>query len=452
MLREQDVVLPGNEALMRCHAFDDNACGTAKGVHMSEEICGPNEVGPLHGTRVMLTGVAFAGPYAARWLGDMGAEIIKIEIPGAGDSSRVGRRVEGGVVPKWISLGRNMKSLEFNMNFDKFPGAKDVFVDLVKSCDIWINSVPGIGKHGASDELALEANPKLVIVHVTGYGLAQNGGSERYLGKPCFDPVAQAFSGLAVMQGMPDGPYLTANPLVVDITTAGAAVTGALAALVNARGTGQGQVVDVSLYESAAYLMNYQWCSQLNGEGLYQRSGPLNEMWRPFGYYECGDGKWVAVGVWGPGIWRKFCTLMGVTEENFPYMATCGQEDPQKVEEMDRIWLAWLAARTAAEVDDAFMAAGIPVSALNDANDAFAHEHWRSRGNFVELTDATTGRTFHDFGTSPKFTRTPYTPRTGGPLLGEHTDHVLGDLLGYSSTRVEELKASGVVAASLTTK
>lgn len=157
------------------------------------------EYGPLHGLRVMLTGVAFAGPFAARWLGDMGAEIIKIEIPGSGDTSRIGRRTETGVVPKWISLGRNMNSFEFNMNFDKVPESKEVFVDLVKQCDIWINSVPNIGKHGPTDELAMSANPKLVIVHVTGYGLKQNGGVDRYLGKPCVDPVGQAFSGLAAM-------------------------------------------------------------------------------------------------------------------------------------------------------------------------------------------------------------------------------------------------------------
>lgn len=302
---------------------------------MKEHLIG-QEHGPLHGVRVMLTGVAFAGPFAARWLGDMGAEIIKIEIPGAGDTSRIGRRVgEANVVPKWISLGRNMNSFEFNMNFDTCPDSKQVFEDLVKQCDIWINSVPNIGKHGATDELAFAANPKLVIVHVTGYGLPENGGDERLLGRPSVDPVAQAFSGLAAMQGMPDGPFLTANPILCDIVTAHQAACGALAAYINVQHTGKGQVVDASLYESAAYLMSYHWCSQLNGEGLYHRSGPLNQLWRPFGYYECKDGEWVAVGVWGLGIWQKFCDLMGVSVDDFPYMATCGQEDPEKVAQMD---------------------------------------------------------------------------------------------------------------------
>lgn len=419
---------------------------------MKEHLIG-QEHGPLHGVRVMLTGVAFAGPFAARWLGDMGAEIIKIEIPGAGDTSRIGRRVgEANVVPKWISLGRNMNSFEFNMNFDTCPDSKQVFEDLVKQCDIWINSVPNIGKHGATDELAFAANPKLVIVHVTGYGLPENGGDERLLGRPSVDPVAQAFSGLAAMQGMPDGPFLTANPILCDIVTAHQAACGALAAYINVQHTGKGQVVDASLYESAAYLMSYHWCSQLNGEGLYHRSGPLNQLWRPFGYYECKDGEWVAVGVWGLGIWQKFCDLMGVSVDDFPYMATCGQEDPEKVAQMDAIWQEYLDRHTAVEVEAAFMEAGMPTSKLNNAEDAYRHPHWQARGDFITIEDVTSGEPFIDIATSPKFNGTPCTVYKGAPLLGQESDLIMKDILGYDDERIEQLKESGSVAASLITK
>lgn len=410
------------------------------------------EYGPLHGLRVMLTGVAFAGPFAARWLGDMGAEIIKIEIPGSGDTSRIGRRTEAGVVPKWISLGRNMNSFEFNMNFDKVPESKEVFVDLVKQCDIWINSVPNIGKHGPTDELAMSANPKLVIVHVTGYGLKQNGGVDRYLGKPCVDPVGQAFSGLAAMQGMPDGPYLTANPLVCDITTALFAACGSLAGYYSMLQTGKGQVIDASMYESAAYLMSYHWCEQLNGGGNYKRTGPLNPLWRPFGYYECRDGKWVSVGVWGIGIWKKFCDLMGVSPDDFPYMDTCGQGNPELVKKMDALWLDWLSQHDAAEVERIFMETGIPVSMLNTAEDAYANPHWQARNDFIKIIDATTGGEFVDIATMPRFGGTPCNVYKGAPLLGQESDAIMKEILGYSAEKIESLKAAGAVAASLTTK
>lgn len=410
------------------------------------------EYGPLSGIRVLLTGVAFAGPYAARWMGDMGAEIIKVEIPGAGDTSRVGPRMKNGSVPKWLSLGRNMNSFEFNMNFEKSPASREVFVDLIKQCDIWINSVPNIGKHGPTDELCFEVNPKLVIVHISGFGLAESGGVAPYLGKPCVDPVGQAFSGLAMMNGMPDGPYLTANPLVCDITTSLVAVTGALAAYTSAQKTGKGQVVDAAMYESAGLLMNYQWCEQLNMHRPYKRSGPHNPLWKPFGYYKCADGEWVSVGVWGLGIWKKFCGLMGVTMEDFPYMATCGQEDPEKVQKMEELWYAWLEKHTASEVENIFMETGIPVSKINSAEDAYQHPHWNSRGDFIKMTDPTTGDEIVDFATVPRFLGTPANVYKAGPLLGQESDMVMRRILGYSEEKIKELKEAGAVAASLTTK
>ena len=131
-----------------------------------------------------------------------------------------------------------------------------------------------------------------------------------------------------LIEGMPDGPYLTANPLVCDITTALFAACGSLAGYYSMLQTGKGQVIDASMYESAAYLMSYHWCEQLNGGGNYKRTGPLNPLWRPFGYYECRDGTWVSVGVWGLGIWKKFFDLMGVSPADLPYIATCGHGTP----------------------------------------------------------------------------------------------------------------------------
>jgi crotonobetainyl-CoA:carnitine CoA-transferase CaiB-like acyl-CoA transferase len=198
--------------------------------------------------------------------------------------------------------------------------------------------------------------------------------------------------------------------------------------------------------------MGYHWCSQLNGEGLYQRSGPLNQLWRPFGYYQCSDGQWVAVGVWGLGAWAKFCSLMEVSVEDFPYMATCGQDDPQKVAAMDALWQQYRDAHTAAEVEEAFTALGLPVSKINNARDAFDHPHWQARGDFITITDVTSGEDFHDIATAPRFLGTPCDTYKGAPLLGQETDQVMAEVLGYSQTRIDSLKQAGAIAASLTTK
>ena len=258
---------------------------------MRNELITP-EYGPLHGMRVMLSGSALAGPWTARMLGDYGAEIIKIETPKEGDSSRIGPRHTSGIVPKWDSLDRNTMSLELSLNFEKFPAAKDVFIDLCKQCDVWVNNIPGIGKHGATDELALEANPKLIICQTTGFGLPENGGDPAYLGRTCLDTVGQAFSGLTAMNGMPDGPYIPANPIMNDVITATMGVVGIMVAYYNMLKTGKGQVIDNSMYETAAYFQNYSWAVQLNGDGLYKRGGALNPTYYPFGNYECGDGEY----------------------------------------------------------------------------------------------------------------------------------------------------------------
>lgn len=413
------------------------------------------EYGPLHGMRVMLSGSALAGPWTARMLGDYGAEIVKIETPKVGDTSRVGPRHPSGIVPKWDSMDRNTMSIELNLNFEKYPDAKEVFVDLCKQCDVWVNNIPGIGKHGATDTLALEANPKLIICHTTGYGLPENGGDPAYLGRTCLDTVGQAFSGLTAMNGMPDGPYIAANPIMNDVIAATMGVVGIMVAYYSMLRTGKGQVVDNSMYESAAYFQNYYWAIQLNGGGLYQRGGPLSPTYFPFGNYQAGDGEWVAVGVFGANLWKKFVTLMGKTEEEYSFQDTgVLGANPEKTAEMDKIWKAWLAERSAEEVEKALSAAKIPCSLIMKADMAVKHPHWLARNNFITLKDRTNGTEITDFCAVPHFGGTPidYSKYQAAPILGEHTDAILTRILGYSEEKVAALKETGAVAASLVTK
>lgn len=412
------------------------------------------EYGPLHGLRVMVSGIAAAGPFTGRYLGDLGAEIIKIETPKVGDSSRFGYRHESGIVPKWDSLDRNCMSIELNLNFEKFPESRQIFIDLCKQCDVWVNSIPGIGKHGATDALALEANPKLIINQITGYGLPENGGDPEYLGRTCLDPVGQAFSGLAALNGMPDGPYITANPVLNDVMTSFVSVVGILSAYYQMLKTGKGQVIDSSMYESAAYFINYHWAIQLNGQGNFKRPGPLSALYYPFGYYECADGEWVSIGVFGVNMWKKFTTLMGISDEEYTYEAVCCQNDREKLEEVDKIWKKWLTEHTAVEAEKELAAHHIAASMLMKADSAFKHPHWNARHDFIKLKDQTNGTEIHDFATAPKFCGTPidYEKYQAAPILGQHTDVILGSILGYSEEHIEKLKKSGAVAASMITK
>ena len=421
---------------------------------MRNELITP-EYGPLHGMRVMLSGSALAGPWTARMMGDYGAEIIKIETPKVGDTSRSGPRHPSGIVPKWDSIDRNTMSLELNLTFEKYPDAKEVFVDLCKQCDVWVNNIPGISKHGATDELALEANPKLIICHTTGFGMPENGGDPAYLGRPCLDTVGQAFSGLAAMNGMPDGPYITANPIMNDVIAATMGVVGIMIAYYNMLKTGKGQVIDNSMYETAAYFQNYYWAIQLNGGGQYQRGGALSPTYFPFGNYQAGDGEWVAVGVFGANLWKKFVALMGKTVEEYSFDDTgVVGANPEKAAEMDKIWKAWLAEHSAAEVEKIFSENKIPCSQIIKAETAYKHPHWVARKNFITMKDHTNGTEIIDFGAAPHFNGTPidYSKYQAAPILGEHTDVILSKVLGYSEEKIEALKQAEVVAASLVTK
>lgn len=409
--------------------------------------------GPLHGMRVMMSGVAAAGPFTGRYLGDLGAEVIKIETPGVGDPSRMGFRFHG-IVPRWDSLDRNTMSLEFNMNFDKSPESKQVFIDLCKQCDVWINSVPNIGKHGATDALALEANPKLIINHITGFGLPENGGDPAYLGRACMDPVGQAFSGLAALNGMPDGPFITANPVLNDIMTSMISIIGILTAWYDLQKTGKGQVIDSSMFESAAYFINYHWAIQLNGSGNFKRPGPLSSLYYPFGYYECGDGEWLSVGVYGNNMWKQFTSMMNVDPDEYTYESTCCQNDKDKVAKMDVLWKEWLKNHTADEAEAELVAHRISSSKLLKADTAFTHPHWNARHDFIKLKDQTNGTEVDDFAVAPKFSGSPidYDQFKAAPILGQHTDAILSEILGYTAEQIAELKDKGAVAASMISK
>lgn len=216
--------------------------------------------------------------------------------------------------------------------------------------------------------------------------------------------------------------------------------------------TGKGQVIDASMYESAAYLMSYHWCEQLNGGGNYKRTGPLNPLWRPFGYYECRDGKWVSVGVWGIGIWKKFCDLMGVSPDDFPYMDTCGQGNPELVKKMDAL-LARLGSASTTP----------PRSSASSWRPAPRLHAEHRRGRLCQPALAGPQRLHQDNRRHHRrrvrgprhhaaLRRTPCNVYKGAPLLGQESDAIMKEILGYSAEKIESLKAAGAVAASLTTK
>jgi crotonobetainyl-CoA:carnitine CoA-transferase CaiB-like acyl-CoA transferase len=323
--------------------------------------------GPLKGVRVLETGQSLAGPGATKWLGDFGAEIIKVERPAIGDLMRAGFR-KNGVVPKWISLARNKLSIEFEMDFIKYPEAKDLFIDLVKNVDIWLNAVPGIAKKGATDELALEANPKLVIVHLTGYGIERFGGAKGYSGRAMMDLLTQAFTGFMFFQGSEGDTPVGAKPNLSDLISGQAAVFGALCGYINAQKTGKGQVIDASMYEAMGHAFDFQYAMALCGQ-RFARTGCRDPLYLLFGIFQCKGGSNIVICVVGENNYKKVLELLGTTIEEFPYDGGCIKTNPDISMKMEAKWNAWLAEHTADEVEQILLEKNIPVGKAQDILD-----------------------------------------------------------------------------------
>ena len=214
----------------------------------------------LAGMRVLSAGSIVAMPFAATMLADFGAEVIHIERPGMGDSLRglapFAKGKEGGKVStSWAQDSRNKLSLSLELNL-KHPEVKELFFDLIKESDVFMENMVWLEKLGIYDEDILKVNPKIVIAHVSGYGRPQFGGLPEYCDRASYDMIGQAFSGWMYLNGDPDREPTVAKPWLNDYVSAMMTTFGVLSAYINAQKTGKGQVVDIAQFESQAKFMS----------------------------------------------------------------------------------------------------------------------------------------------------------------------------------------------------
>jgi crotonobetainyl-CoA:carnitine CoA-transferase CaiB-like acyl-CoA transferase len=265
----------------------------------------PEQFGPLQGVRIVSSGTLVAQPFAAVLAAEMGAEVIQIERTGEGDAAwrHLGMQLpttdgQGQVATTWIQERRNewYVTLDFSQ-----PEGKDLFLKLVKSCDIWMeSSKPGsYTKWGLTDEAVLQANPKLVIAHVSGYG---QSGHRDYLGRASYDMIGQAFGGLMYQTGFPDPePPVRANPWTADYITALFCLWSSLAGYISAQRTGTGQVVDISQFEAIHRLLSGTMVEYFSNGFVRERTGNKATAFQPYDAFQASDG-WVVVGAVGLAV------------------------------------------------------------------------------------------------------------------------------------------------------
>lgn len=408
--------------------------------------------GPLQGIRVLSTGSIIAMPHAANMMADFGAEVIHVERPVYGDTYRTLApfvRGEDGksVGASWAQDARNRLSLglELDMNV---PESREIFLGLIRNSDIWFENLVWLDKFGIRDEMCLEANPRLVIVHVSGFGRPEFGGVPEVCERGSFDMIGQAASGWLNLVGFPEpSPPSLVKPWSSDYFSALTALFAALAGYIHAQKTGQGQSIDVSQFEANARVLSDTFVSFLEAGLLRQRSGNKPPAFQPYDVFKAKD-RWVALGAFGPAVYERFLKALALDPERYNWKDCAGSIEAvasEKGQDLDRLIRAWIAERTAREVEEHMARHRVPCSIVADARDAFESSHWQSRGNFVEYEDQTLGRNIRALGIVPKFAATPGRVWRGAPSIGQDTEAILKTLLGYPDEKIRQLCDKGIV-------
>jgi crotonobetainyl-CoA:carnitine CoA-transferase CaiB-like acyl-CoA transferase len=392
--------------------------------------------GPLEGVRVIELTHAWAGPYCAMMLGDMGAEVIKLESPRQEPEARGGYPYVNGESVIFMMLHRNKKSLTLDL---KRPEGKEIFLDLVRSADILIqNFRPGtMERLGIAYNDLKSINPALIYASLSGFG---NTGPKADL--PGVNMIALAASGLAATTIVDNRPPVPLGSALCDVVASMWASHGILSAYVRRLKTGQGQEVDMSLLEAGISLMfsPVAMNDHARGEGAKQTS--RNDGNAPSGFFKTSDGTYVTVFASYPALWDRFVDAMGLrhlAEE--PRFATRDRRTANARELHEILAEVFLTNPTDHWVR-LLVGAGVPASPVNTVGQMVADEQVIARNMIVQQEHPTAG-SIRVVGVPVKLSDTPGSVRTPAPLLGEHTEEILASL-GHGG-RFESLKRSGVV-------
>ena len=395
-------------------------------------------VGALNGIRVVDLSRFIAGPYCAMLLGDMGADVIKVEPPGRGENSRgFGPFIEGESLYTMV-FNRNKRSLTLDLRSE--PG-KEVLRNLLRKADVLVeNFVPGTLEKMGLDWAALKAlNPRLIVTRISGFG--QSGPLSR---KPCFDVIAQTMSGLMDITGDPDGRPTMAGTYIVDYSTGLYATIGTLGALQARSRTGIGQIVDVALLDSALSMLMTAIPEQMLLGRTMTRRGNRDRYGAPANTFPTREGAWVHLVTAGEPMFRALAATMGRVEVADDPRFRDNSARMANVEELEKIVSGWTGTLTAKELLSALHAIGVPSAKVASVAEIVDHPHLADRGQILNMEHPKAG-TVPMQGFSVRFGESPMQLRHPPPMLGEHTGAVLEEWLAMTPDQIAGLRANGAV-------
>ncbi|WP_208508288.1 CaiB/BaiF CoA-transferase family protein [Variovorax paradoxus] len=396
---------------------------------------------PLSRIKVLDVSQIMAGPFCCMLLGDMGADVIKVETPGIGDQTRrsMGFRLKGADSGGFLALNRNKRSIEIDL---KNPAGLEAFYALVKDADVLVeNNRPGVAARLKIDyETLRQLNPRLVYASISGFG--QTGPWAK---RPGLDLIAQAMTGVMSVMGHPGEPPVKSAIPLADLGAGLFAAYGILSAVIGRGLTGEGQFVDASLFETALGLSVWESAEYWGTGQVPTPIGSANRMSAPYQAVRASDRPFV-IGAANPKLWTALCGVIGredlVRDARFTDNVLRIRNRVVLIEELEREF----ARRTATEWVDALLAAGVPAAPIYDYAEALASEQAVARNMVLKIQHPVEGET-RALGFPVKLGGTPQQVRHPAPLLGQHTEQVLGEI-GMTAEDIAVLRSSGAFGAA----
>lgn len=393
----------------------------------------------LAGLRVIDAATFVAAPFSATLLGEFGADVIKVEQPGTGDPLRaVGTITEAGHSLNWASESRNKRTITLNLR--EKEGA-DILKKLVAVSDVLMeNFRPGtFEKWGLGYDVLREINPRLVMLRLSAFG--QTGP---YRDQPGFARTAHAFSGLTFACGEPGRvPVTPGASMLADYSSGVWGAYATMVALMDRVTSGEGQCIDLPLYLATFRAMDEMVPAYAKTGAIRQRMGAETHNLVPHGHFRTCDDRWIALTCSSDKMFERLAGMIGDPVLLAPEMATTKARIAAR-ENVNRVVIGWIGARTAAEVRTMCDAAGMPCSLIYNIEDIFNDPHYAARGDLLTMDDPVNGEVTVP-APFPKLSATPGEVRHLGLPLGASNHEVYGDLLGLSDVEIDDMKARGII-------
>lgn len=391
----------------------------------------------LQGIKVVDLSKVLAGPLCGQYLGELGADIIKVEPVGVGDDTRVWLPQDQGESASFLAVNHNKRSLAVDL---KTEAGRAIVHRLVADADIVLQGFGGgtASRLGVDYETLAALNPRLIYCEISGYGRDGPLGDE-----PGYDVMLQAFSGMISTTGDPEGNYARVSFSPVDLGTAMHAFSGVLAALIERGRTGRGVYLEACLLDTAIGFMTYLAQNYLRSGKVPQRMGTAHASLCPYQVFMASDGP-LMIGVGNDAQWKRFCPVAGlqdvVDQPDF-------RSNADRVRNMGKtvaLVQERIGTRTIAEWGEALRKAGVPCSPIHTLDQALSHPQVAARGLLTETVHPVLGAV-RSVGLPVRFHKEDRVAQRPPPLLGEHSEEVLREA-GYPEDAIQEFKRDGVIA------